>query len=166
MKKQHLITIAIILLLLGGGVFLLANPRFRKSETADGGLVKSSEIKDYDFGKVPINGGKVTHLYEVSNTTASPFNITKIYTSCMCTTATVVRGGVRGKTFGMPGHGLGSSESQTSGRLMPGERMEVEVVFDPAAHGPAGLGLVERSVTLEIAGQEPILLRFTAQVVP
>lgn len=49
--------------------------------------------------------------------------------------------------------------------LASDDRAEVEVVFDPAAHGPAGVGRLNRVVYLETsAGKKEI--RFSANVTP
>ncbi|KKT83316.1 MAG: hypothetical protein UW81_C0021G0020, partial [Candidatus Giovannonibacteria bacterium GW2011_GWC2_44_9] len=41
-----------------------------------------------------------------------------------------------------------------------------EVVFDPAAHGPAGVGRIERAVYLENSASEALQLKFSATVTP
>ena len=46
----------------------------------------------------------------------------------------------------MPGHGFGPKIDET---FLPGEEAVIEVIFDPSAHGPAGIGTVERAVYLE-----------------
>jgi hypothetical protein len=81
----------------------------------------------------------------------------------MCTTALLVKGVKQFGPFGMPGHAPIPAIDQT---LAPGERAYVEVVFDPAAHGPAGVGLIERVVTIENSAQQPVQLAFSARVTP
>ena len=39
-------------------------------------------------------------------------------------------------------------------------------LFDPAAHGPSGLGRIERTVTLESAQAAPLELRMVVMVTP
>ena len=48
----------------------------------------------------------------------------------------------------------------------PSEAAYLDVVFDPAAHGPAGVGPTERAVTIESDAGEPLVLGFTALVRP
>ena len=53
-----------------------------------------------------------------------------------------------------------------AGRLVAsGERFEVRVVFDPAAHGPDGLGELMREVTLATLAKGQTRLVITANVV-
>ena len=48
-----------------------------------------------------------------------------------------------------------------------GEEVSVEVTFDPAAHGPSGVGPIERQVVISTgANQQPISLQFKAVVTP
>ena len=117
----------------------------------------------FDFGSISMAAGKVTHRYRIANGSADPVVIRKIYTSCMCTTATLMKGVQQFGPFGMPGHGPIPAINQT---LAPGERAYVEVVFDPAAHGPAGVGPIERVVTLENSARQPFELAFAARVTP
>jgi hypothetical protein len=82
----------------------------------------------------------------------------------MCTTATLTTSSGRlYGPFGMPGHGF---VPPTNAPLSPGQEASVRIVFDPAAHGPAGVGRVERVVTLEAPNARPLELRFVALVKP
>ena len=63
----------------------------------------------------------------------------------------------------MAGHGF---TPRLDERLAPGESAQVEVVFDPAAHGPAGIGQTDRIVTIENDGGPSLELRFSALVTP
>lgn len=117
----------------------------------------------FDFGSISMAAGKVTHRYWLHNESAAPVTIQRIHTSCMCTTATLVKGlRVIGR-YGMAGHGPVPDVNQS---LAPGEEAYVDVAFDPAAHGPAGLGRTERVVTIERAGGETLQLGFVANVTP
>jgi hypothetical protein len=117
----------------------------------------------FDFGSISMAAGNVSHRYWFRNESATPVLIRRIYTSCMCTTATFVKGGRVVNRYGMPGHGPLPSVDET---LAPGEAAYVDVVFDPAAHGPAGLGRTARVVTIESNTGLPLELRLTANVRP
>lgn len=117
----------------------------------------------HDFGTISMALGKVSHVYAVSNVTSSPATLVGVSTSCMCTIATVVTARGRSGPFGMAGHG---SVPTIREQLAPGESATIEVVFDPAAHGPAGVGRIDRVVTLETAAGEPLQLSFVAMVKP
>ncbi len=138
-----------------------AQARPGPTQTASAGF--SSSESQFDFGSISMAAGKVTHRYYLANRGAGPIEIKKLYTSCMCTTAELVKGIRRFGPFGMQGHTDIPSINQS---FVPGERAYVEVVFDPAAHGPAGVGPIERVVTIENDAQEPLQLAFSAYVTP
>lgn len=123
----------------------------------------TSRAQSFDFGRIAMGGGKVSHRYPIENTGAKPLSITRMYTSCMCTTATLITRSGRKGPFGMPGHGSLRSVDET---LAPGEVAQVEVVFDPAAHGPAGVGPTSRTVTVVNDAGRALELRFDALVTP
>lgn len=117
----------------------------------------------FDFGSISMAAGKVSHRYWLRNESTAPVMIQRIHTSCMCTTATLVKGlRVIGR-YGMAGHGPMPDVNES---LAPGEEAYVDVAFDPAAHGPAGLGRTERVVTIERSGGETLQLGFVANVTP
>ena len=119
---------------------------------------------EYDFGTIAMGDGVVRHAFELKNEGTDPIIIEKVYTSCMCTEAEVENSaGERFGPFGMQGHG---TLSRTSAVIAVGESVKVEVIFDPAAHGPSGVGLAQRSVYLETnSSVEPTVeVTFTATV--
>jgi hypothetical protein len=127
-----------------------------------GGLV--SLRPHYDFGTISMAAGNVSTTYRIRNDSAAPLTVNRIFTSCMCTTATLVMAsGRKHGPFGMPGHG---PLKAVSAQLAPGEVALVELVFDPAAHGPSGVGRIERVVTVSAAGAPPLELGMVAQVRP
>lgn len=117
----------------------------------------------YDFGAISMRGGKVPHAFKLKNEGNLPVVIAKLYTSCMCTSASLFTNEGEIGPFGMQGHGF----IPTIDRVVePGEEFTVNVVFDPAAHGPAGIGKIERVVSLESEGKETLQLGFSATVTP
>ena len=125
----------------------------------------SGSGQHYDFGTIAMDNGTVEREFELKNEGVESVVINKVYTSCMCTTAYIYD--ARNKeygAFGMPGHGGGSSS--TSVVVNAGESARVKAVYDPAAHGPSGVGLAERSVYVETnSAQSPkIELSFRAMV--
>ncbi len=138
-----------------------------------------AEESSFDFGTISMSAGKVNHLFKIKNTGADDAVINKMYTSCMCTEASIIindpsinsgqapsinSGQVRKiGPFGMPGHGFLPDINLA---MKPGEEADVEAVFDPAAHGPAGIGKVERTVRIENSSGQPLDLNFTATVTP
>jgi len=128
---------------------------------ATGGL--QARETAFDFGSISMAAGKVTHRFWFRNESGSEVLIRKIYTSCMCTTATFVKGMKVINSYGMPGHGPLPAVNES---LKPGEAAYIDAVFDPAAHGPAGLGPTQRVVTIESDGSRPLELNFAANVRP
>src|SRR3989344_5755546 len=107
MNKNLLITLVIIVGLFAG-LILIVKPtpnteNGNSTAKADIGLTASE--KNYDFGTISMAEGTVTHKFTVKNTSESTVQLTKMYTSCMCTTATLIKGENKFGPMGMPGHG-------------------------------------------------------------
>jgi hypothetical protein len=99
--------------------------------------------KEYDAGTVSMADGVVKHIYEIKNTGDGNLKISRIWTSCMCTTAVLRVGDKESPKFGM--HDNPAFWSQT---IAPEQAGFLEVEFDPAFHGPQGVGLAVRAVYL------------------
>ena len=135
--------------LLIGGFVLFASSQKDDQQEVLASLDKNAVAvapEFYDLGDVPINGGIVQKVYEVKNTSDKTIKIKKIATSCMCTKAKLSLGGKETGLFGMEGHG--NKNPPISFEIPSGETARVVVDFDPAAHGPAGVGPIDRSVFL------------------
>jgi hypothetical protein len=128
--------------------------------------LKASQLQtlesEYDFGSISMAQGKVTKVFTFKNNTTEAITAKKLYTSCMCTKATLIKSDKTFGPFGMPAHGVipGINES-----IAPGEEAQIEVVFDPAAHGPAGVGPIGRQATLETSDGQ-LVFKFKANVTP
>jgi len=162
------------LVLVLGGLIVAARPGPATNSPTAVELVRASAASNsssrltatqtkFSFGPISMARGKVKHRYPITTTGTEPVVIRKLYTSCMCTTAALVKDGKAGAAFGMPGH---TPIPTINVPIKPGEQAFVEVVFDPAAHGPAGVGPIERVVTLENNGGQPLELEFAALVSP
>jgi hypothetical protein len=110
-----------------------------------GSLLSADETK-YDFGTISMGDGEVKKLFTVSNDTGADVRVDTVATSCMCTNAFIIDGENKRGPFGMPGHG--NTVPKANEIIKADEKRIIEVVFDPAAHGPAGVGAVERYVYL------------------
>lgn len=149
-----------------GGIVALAQWSGTASGTsspASGSSRLTASPARYDFGSVSMAAGSVRQQFTVTNQGESPVTLTKLYSSCMCTQASLTLGGRRVGPFGMPGHG---SIPRIQEVLPPGGTATLEVTFDPAAHGPAGVGRVERQVTLEQGSGAPLRVAIAATVTP
>ena len=99
----------------------------------------------YDFGTISMKNYLVDHKFTITNNTEAPIFVPTIYTSCMCTTAFLETSKGEKGPFGMEGMGYVPPANETIG---PGEARQVRVVYDPNAHGPAGVGEIDRFVYL------------------
>lgn len=96
---------------------------------------------EYDLGNVPYGGGIVTREFKLENRGESPLKINSIKTSCGCTEAQLIYNRGESKKFGMNPNNL--VWSQTIGS---GEQATLKVFYDPAAHGPEGVGPFRRKI--------------------
>lgn len=120
--------------------------------------------ESYDLENVPIKGGVVTKEYEIKNTTDKVIKIKKIATSCMCTTASVEIGSKKTGFFGMEMQG--DKNAPINLEMAANETGRVIVNFDPAAHGPSGVGPFDRIVWLTFSDPGGVKeLKFNGTVV-
>ncbi|MGD8360248.1 MAG: hypothetical protein PVJ04_02370 [Gemmatimonadota bacterium] len=102
-------------------------------------------------------------IFELTNTGPDAVEIVSVYTSCMCTAATLgFPDGAREGPFGMPGHELPIALERV---LAGGQLATVTVRFNPAAHGPEAVGPVKRAVAVRTAGGSVTVLSLLADVV-
>lgn len=127
--------------------------------------ILSVESSDYDFGVINMYDGDVSYRYQLTNNSNEPVTIGEVYTSCMCTSAQAIYAdGTTSQLAGMRGHGSPTYFNRT---ITPGESLEIEAIYDPAAHGPSGTGPARRSIFVKTnSTQLPQMeLTFDANVV-
>ena len=159
-KTKNLISWSVIFVLIFGAIALIEISRSGKNSevTSFTASAVSASENSFDFGRISMKGGDVSHMFEFVNQGDEPIQISKVYTSCMCTEAYVINSrGEKYGAFGMPGHG---GPSLANIEIASGEIAFVEAIFDPAAHGPSGVGLAERSIYLETNSTESPKLEF------
>lgn len=165
--NRLIIGVGAAILVIIGFVFI-ARPNNTQSNneastaTALTGVLEAAE-NSFDFGSVSMAKGDVSHSFTIKNTGENPVIIGRMYTSCMCTTALLKLNGSSFGPFGMQGHGFIPKINKS---LEPGEEATVEAVFDPAAHGPAGIGPIQRVIYIENNAGVPLQLNFSANVTP
>ncbi|MBI2607882.1 MAG: DUF1573 domain-containing protein [Candidatus Doudnabacteria bacterium] len=165
--KKYINTFVWLLLLGALLVSIIYMARNTKTDN-DSAVMDGNEFLDvsevsYDFGTVSMSDGDVVHEFTITNSQVEAIEIAKIYTSCMCTDAFFVQEGLRKGPYSMPGHGAIPKVEEI---LEPGEKAIIEVVFDPTAHGPAGIGLIDRSVFVETEKGASVELRINGNVTP
>lgn len=165
--NKNIIIGAVISILFLSGLVLISKPSSavpndgQTANISSSGKISAVEAL-YDFGTISMAAGRVSHIFKIKNSSTEPAKIIKMYTSCMCTEAKLTTAnGIKGP-FGMPGH---MSIPEINVTLAPGEEATVEAIFDPNAHGPAGIGKMDRTVTLE-TNSGNVDLNFKVTVTP
>ena len=115
----------------------------------------TAEETAFDFGTVLMYDGKVKHSFSLKNDGQGSVKISKIYTSCMGTEATLIVDNAKIGPFGMPGHG---GPTFANKEILAGENATIEVFVDPAAHGPQGTGPARKVVYIETDDSQKIQL--------
>ena len=119
----------------------------------------------YDFGRISMKNGLVNKNFTVTNQSDTKILLSSITTSCMCTKAYLIDSfGTEKGPFGMPGHG--GVVPKVNEVIESGESRDIKVVYDPNAHGPAGVGVIDRFVYLEDANGKILELEIKANVTP
>ncbi|MDO8492400.1 MAG: DUF1573 domain-containing protein [bacterium] len=125
-------------------------------------LLTASETP-YDFGSISMKNGNVNKIFKITNPTDKDITVKKIATSCMCTNAYIVKGNSEIGPFGMEGMGHSPTANEI---IKAGESIDLKVVYDPNAHGPAGVGQIDRFVTLADVQGGTLELQIKAMVTP
>ncbi|MEK7105034.1 MAG: DUF1573 domain-containing protein [Patescibacteria group bacterium] len=171
MKTKTIIsTIIVILFILG--IYVWGYSTKGGTVGSVQGIPKSNLSKDslvatetfYDFGAISMKNGEVIKEFTVTNSNDGDIILSKVLTSCMCTNAYIVKsdGNTKGP-FGMAGHGAVPSADEI---IKAGESRIIRVVFDPNAHGPAGVGKIDRFITLTDTSGNTLQLEIKALVTP
>ena len=165
MNTKTILTGAIVLLAIGG-LFISGRVNQASSPGAASEVASALAAAEtlYDFGTISMKNGNVEKMFEIMNPTDTDIALTSLTTSCMCTTAFIVKDGSRRGPFGMPGHG--SSVPRANEVIPASGKLGVAVIFDPNAHGPAGVGTIDRFVYLEDETGGVLELEIKANVTP
>ena len=170
MKPKTLILIAVVILGIAG---LIAWGNAARGGTIPvQGVAPSNALRSalvasellYDFGTISMKNFTVTKDFTVSNPTTEDITIKTVLTSCMCTSAFIVEadGSTKGP-FSMQGMGYVPPANEV---LKPGESRIIRVIYDPNAHGPAGVGTIDRFVTLTDLSGGTVVFEIKANVTP
>lgn len=154
MSKEGKIIIGVIV----GTIILVGGLAFIMTRTSGGGggdkFIQNTEILgltatpsgSMNIGQVAYGGGIVSKSFDIKNTSDKSIKLRKITTSCMCTTAKVKIGNKETKLYGMEMNG--DLNPLIDFDIPAGATAQVIFDFDPAAHGPQGIGPIDRMVTL------------------
>ena len=155
------IVVATVLLLVVAVFFGLKAGGATTPVTVDSQVELAVLNDTHDWGEIDIDGGIVSKSFTIENKGSSPLKLHNVVTSCMCTTAQLKTDGETSKKFVM------HSKSGDVFEVSPGKIADLIVEFDPAFHGPSGVGAISRTITLETNDENnPTLsFRLTADVV-
>lgn len=154
-KKLIVLTVISTILIMGGGIIFLSSsqaPQVTASQNAKAYVISPTSA---DWGQIPMDKGTVSKIFNLKNTGTDTLKLFNVKTSCHCTKAHVTIGGDDSPDFGM------DSYSSWTGEVAPGKEAKVTVVFDPAYHGPAGVGPITRFVSVETNDKVNPKLTFT-----
>ena len=154
--KLILIGLSLTLILIFGGVFLVAKTNNVASLNGSQITQLTIDKTSHDWGTIGINDGKVQTEFNLTNNGNAPLELANVSTSCMCTTAQVEIEGKRSPYFGM------HQKSSWTGQVAPGKSAKLIVEFDPAFHGPQGTGQITRQIVVETNDPSQRQLTFTA----
>ncbi|MBI2196367.1 DUF1573 domain-containing protein [Candidatus Daviesbacteria bacterium] len=142
-KKLIIIFVAITALILGGGIFVLSSSSTPAKITASQNAKAEILEKTFDWGNIPYSGGNATKTFTIKNSGTDTLRLSGIKTSCTCTKAQVTIDGKGSPYFSM------HPTSSWVGVVAPGKTAELLVIFDPAFHGPTGVGPMERLISVD-----------------
>jgi hypothetical protein len=98
------------------------------------------EINEHDFGKVKEADGKITYIFDFTNTGMSPLVVNRVQASCGCTTPT-----------------------WTKEPIEPGKKGSITVTYNPAGRP----GAFSKSITVySNASDEQVVLMIKGEVIP
>lgn len=96
----------------------------------------------HNWGDIDYDIGVISKTFTIKNTGNDTLKLYDIKTSCMCTTAQLKTDDSTSKKFGM------HEKVPEVFEVPAGETVEVFVEFQPAFHGPSGLGPITRLITM------------------
>ena len=141
--KTLAITLALIFTGLIGGAYLSFNSSAQQAVVSSQDAKAEQGETSLDWGEIVMNAGNAEATFTIRSKGTTPLKLFNIITSCACTTAQLSNNGTDSPLFGM------HSKSDYVMELAPGEEATLKVVFDPAYHGPSGVGPIMRTVTIE-----------------
>lgn len=169
-EKNKIVIFITIIVILFIGLFLFGRPskNENKGKNIDPSKTSALALKAvetfYDFGTISMKNGDVSKMFKITNEGDTDLLIPSLTTSCMCTkTYFIGPDGNKSGPFGMPGMGFVPKLNKT---IKARESADIEVVYDPNAHGPAGVGRIDRFVYLEDANNNKLQFEIKANVTP
>jgi len=141
-KKLLISLISVTVGILIVGIFILTMPDQKTGNSIVATADAKVEVTEFthDWGEIGINDGNVNREFSIKNGGSEPLSLYNVVTSCMCTTAKLSLDDDKSPEFGM------HTKSSFVLEIPPQETARLKVVFDPAFHGPSGVGPISRQV--------------------
>ena len=152
-------TILTTILLVVGGVIAANFLQSASPVELDERVKAEVGVMEHDWGEIGIDDGEVETVFEIKNEGLSPLQLHDVITSCMCTTAQLVLGDKTSPAFGM------HSKSNYVMEVPAGETARLIVVFDPAFHGPNGVGAISLQIEVQTNDSSMPTISFEAEAV-
>ncbi len=159
-KNPFFLIISISVIVLMGGLFMITATTQSTPQVKVSSLAKADVLTptSFDWGNIDYSGPKVTKAFSIKNIGSDVLQLYNIHTSCHCTKAYVTINGEVSPEFGMD---MGGDVSSYIGKVNPGQKADITVVFDPAYHGPEGVGPINRYVNVDTNDKGQPHLTFT-----
>lgn len=132
----------ITLIILVGVVIIGSRMGIAPQITISDQVALAANERSHDWGEIDYDSGIVSKTFTIKNEGDTPLQLYEVKTSCMCTTAQLITEGKKSVKFAM------HDQSTAVFEVGPSQEAELLVEFDPAFHGPSGVGPVTRTVTV------------------
>jgi len=151
----------ITLAILGGVIYFGSKMGATPKVVTSQNIELAVDSKNHDWGVIDYDNGIVSQNFAIKNTGSNTLELYDVLTYCMCTTAQLTTPGQTSRKFDM------HEKSSPVFSVPPGETAQLKVEFDPAFHGPSGLGSITRTVNMKTndASNPQLTFTLTGQVV-
>ncbi|HCR81490.1 MAG: hypothetical protein UX28_C0001G0331 [Candidatus Pacebacteria bacterium GW2011_GWA1_46_10] len=162
-KKFIIAVVAVTAFLLLGGIVLatrMTNPKPSAqipTNTASNAKAAVIDESSLDWGNIVMSEGNKEATFKIKNEGTDPLKLSEVVTSCACTTAQLKLGDTVSPAFGM------HNKSAYVFEVPPQQEAKLIVVFDPAFHGPNGVGPIDRFVTVATNDPSQPQLQFSVK---
>lgn len=142
-NKFLIVTFVAIIILLIPGVYLASTINSPAEVQINPEAKAVIDEFTYNWGEIEINDGNVEKVFEITNAGNDSLILSNVETSCMCTTAQLSYAEESSPIFGM------HTKSGYTLEVPSGKTAQLKIVFDPAFHGPSGVGPINRQVKVD-----------------
>ena len=150
-------SVIVTILLLVGMVLIGTRNGSTPSVVSSDKIEIATDSTKYDWGNIEYSDGIVSKIFNIKNSGDSVLKLYNVTTSCMCTTAQLITPNNKSGKFGM------NTKSTAVFEVNPGETAQLVVEFDPAFHGPSGVGAINRTVTINTNSSQTPELSFQVE---